>query len=113
MALSFRVRHAWLPSASGSRSTIDLLGPGWTLFVGAAGAAWARAAASVAAAAPCTVRRLEPVTAHALGVRGDGALLVRPDGVPVGAWSTIAGLAELPRAMARPDTLPALDLAVA
>ena len=109
--LGGRVRHAWLPSASGRRSTLDLLGPGWTLFVGAAAPAWERAAASTAA--PCTVRRLEPVTARALGVLGDGALLVRPDGVPVGAWSTIAGLSELPRARAHPGTAPALDLAVA
>ena len=109
--LGGRVRHAWLPSASGRRSTLDLLGPGWTLFVGAAAPAWERAAASTAA--PCTVRRLEPVTARALGVLGDGALLVRPDGVPVGAWSTIAGLTELPGACAHPGTAPALDLAVA
>jgi hypothetical protein len=33
--------------------------------------------------------------------------------VPVGAWSTIAGLPELRRALARPGTVPALDLAVA
>ena len=92
-------------------STLDLLGPGWTLFVGGAAPAWERAAASTAA--PCTVRRLEPVTARALGVLGDGALLVRPDGVPVGAWSTIAGLTELARARAHPGTAPALDLAVA
>jgi putative polyketide hydroxylase len=111
--LGGRVRHAWLPSATGSRSTIDLLGPGWTLFVGAAGPGWARVAASASSAVPCTVRRLDPVTAHALGVRGDGALLVRPDGVPVGAWSTIAGLGELARALARPGTVPALDRAVA
>ncbi len=109
--LGGRVRHAWLPSASGHRSTLDLLGPGWTLFVGAAGPAWERGAASTGA--PCTVRQLEPVTARALGVRGDGALLVRPDGVPVGVWSTIAGLADLPRALAHPGTAPALDLAVA
>jgi hypothetical protein len=111
--LGGRVQHAWLPSASGPRSTLDLLGPGWTLFVGAGAPAWKRAVASASAAVPCTVRRLEPVTARALGLRGDGALLVRPDGVPVGAWSTIAGLPELRRALARPGTVPALDLAVA
>jgi len=111
--LGGRVQHAWLPSASGPRSTLDLLGPGWTLFVGAAATAWERAVASAAAAVPCTVRRLEPVTARALGLRGDGALLVRPDGVPVAAWSTVAGLPELRRALARPGTVPALDLAVA
>ncbi len=109
--LGGRVPHAWLPSASGHRSTLDLLGPGWTLFVEAAGPSWERGAASTGA--PCTVRQLEPVTARAIGVRGDGALLVRPDGVPVGVWSTIAGLAELPGALARPGTAPALDLAVA
>jgi hypothetical protein len=34
------------------------------------------------------------VTARAIGVRGDGALLARPDGVPVGLWSSSAGAPE-------------------
>ena len=32
--LGGRIAHAWLPAASGRISTLDLLGPGWTLFTG-------------------------------------------------------------------------------
>ena len=32
--LGGRVAHAWLPSSSGTVSTLDLLGAGWTLFTG-------------------------------------------------------------------------------
>ena len=38
--LGGRLAHAWLPSASGRVSTLDLLGPGWTLFTGPVAAAW-------------------------------------------------------------------------
>ncbi len=48
---------------------------------------------------PLTVNALDPVTARTLGVRGDGALLARPDGVPVAVWASSRGADELPRAM--------------
>ena len=32
--LGGRLAHAWLPSTGTRRSTLDLLGPGWTLFTG-------------------------------------------------------------------------------
>jgi putative polyketide hydroxylase len=90
--LGGRLTHAWLPSPSGRRSTLDLLGPGWTLFTGPSRSAWD--AAGSATRAPLTVRSLDAVTARAIGVRGDGALLARPDGVPVGLWSSSAGAPE-------------------
>jgi putative polyketide hydroxylase len=88
--LGGRVTHAWLPAASGRVSTLDLLGSGWTLF---AAPGW-RGRPSPSRA-PVTVRPLDAVTARALGLRCDGAVLVRPDGVPVAAG---AGL--IPEALA-------------
>ena len=45
--LGGRIAHAWLPAASGRVSTLDLLGPGWTLFTGPTRAAWDAAGARV------------------------------------------------------------------
>ena len=53
------------------RSTLDLLGPGWTLF---AGPRWT-GSERVPSPAPVTTCVLDAVTARALGLRGDGALL--------------------------------------
>jgi putative polyketide hydroxylase len=109
--LGGRVAHAWVPTASGRRSTLDLLGPGWTVFTGGDGRAWGRAGSS--SGAPCCVRELDAVTARALGLRGDGALLVRPDGVPVAAWPSTAGVSGLRPALPQPSFRPGRDLAVA
>jgi hypothetical protein len=88
--LAGRMPHAWLPGSD--RSTLDLVGPGLTLF--ATGTSrWRRTAAGLDTAVPLVVRGLDAVTARALGVLGTGALLVRPDGVPVGAWPTDADAA--------------------
>ncbi|HEY1275919.1 MAG TPA: FAD-dependent monooxygenase [Thermoleophilaceae bacterium] len=73
-----RIPHVWLASGGGRVSTLDLLGPGLTLF---AGPRWA-AATSVSARAPVTVRRLDAISARAMGVSADGALVARPDGRP-------------------------------
>jgi Aromatic-ring hydroxylase, C-terminal len=74
------------------------MGPGLTLITGPARSGWRRAAGSVAGP-PLTVHELDPVTAGALGIRGDGALLVRPD-ARAGWWPHGA------------DALPALRDAV-
>ncbi|MDW5598825.1 FAD-dependent monooxygenase [Conexibacter stalactiti] len=85
--LGGRIPHAW--TAAG-RSTLDLLGDGLTLFTAPDGERrWQAAAAATSAATthpapPLAVRALDAVTAAALGVRGDGALLVRPDAQPAG-----------------------------
>jgi putative polyketide hydroxylase len=85
--LGGRIPHAWLPSGGGGRvSTLDLLGPGLTLLTGPDAAAWEAAAASVPGPVPVAVRRLEEIPARAMGIRGGGALLARPDGSPTGWW---------------------------
>ena len=65
-------------------STLDLLGPGLTLFTGPDTAALDAAAAG---GPPVTVRPLDAISARALGIRGRGALLVRPDGAPARLWA--------------------------
>jgi 2-polyprenyl-6-methoxyphenol hydroxylase-like FAD-dependent oxidoreductase len=81
--LGGRIAHAWLSGESGRTSTLDLLGDGLTLFTGPDAGAWHPAAAGP----PVTVRRIDALTARALGIARTGALLVRPDGVPAALWS--------------------------
>jgi 2-polyprenyl-6-methoxyphenol hydroxylase-like FAD-dependent oxidoreductase len=80
--LGGRIPHTWLPGESRRVSTLDLLGDGLTLFTGPGGTT---AAPPAPAAAPVTVRRLDAITARALGILGGASLLVRPDGVPATA----------------------------
>ena len=74
----------WVRAGGGRVSTLDLLGPGLTLFTGPDHAARERGAAG---GPPVTVRRLDAVSARAIGIRGRGALLVRPDGTPARLWT--------------------------
>jgi len=76
--LGGRITHQWLPGESGRRSTLDLLADGLTRFTGPGEGGWSTRRGSP----PVTVRRLDAITARALGILGDAALLVRPDGVP-------------------------------
>jgi hypothetical protein len=85
--LAGRIPHAWLPGSD--TSTLDLVGTGLTLFTTGT-SRWRRAAAELDASVPVVVRDTDAVTARTLGVVGTGALLVRPDGVPVGLWRTDA-----------------------
>ena len=81
--LGGRIRHAWLPDRQ--TSTLDLVGSGLTLL--AAGASdWRHAAARAKTAAPLALHELDAVTARTIGVLTSGAVMVRPDGVPVGLW---------------------------
>jgi 2-polyprenyl-6-methoxyphenol hydroxylase-like FAD-dependent oxidoreductase len=72
-----RVPHAWVRRDGRRVSTLDLLGPGFTVLAGDRGAAWDTSAAYGSA------RLGVPITVHhvgsKLGLAPDGALLVRPD----------------------------------
>ena len=86
--LSGRIPHAWIGSGTQRVSTLDLVGPGLTLFT--------RADAPRAevegerGGAPMTVRELPPPAADALGIGPGESLLVRPDGVPAGRTADLA-----------------------
>ena len=88
--LGGRIAHVWVPSAGTRVSTLDLLGPGLTLFTGPDSAA---SQAPVNGGPPVTVRALDAISARSIGIRGRGALLVRPDGAPAGLWNDGASAA--------------------
>jgi 2-polyprenyl-6-methoxyphenol hydroxylase-like FAD-dependent oxidoreductase len=81
--LGGRLAHAWLPE-SPCQSTIDLVGPGLTLLTGPDAGGWDKAAEQLDI--PTEVHILDAMTARAVGLLPTGALLARPDGVPVGSW---------------------------
>ena len=78
-----RIAHAW--TAPGT-STVDLFGGGRTLFTGPGESAWS-ALAPGAPGAPVRVQALSAPAARTLGITGRGAVMVRPDGVPLGCWT--------------------------
>ncbi len=98
--LGDRIGPVWVPVLAGRVSTLDLLGDGLTLFTGPQSGRWESGAASAPGSLPVAVRRLDAITARALGIRIGGALLTRPDGAPAGWWSSSA------------DAVPGLHAAV-
>jgi len=90
--LGGRIPHAWLEGVVGDdrrTSTLDLPGPGLTLLTAGAPEPWQRAAAALAL--PVSVDEIGANVGRAIGLNPDGgALLVRPDGVPLGTWWTSA-----------------------
>ncbi len=78
--LAGRIPHHWLPTEPGEISTLDLIGDGLTRLVSRDDLA---ARARPTAGPPVRSRRVDPVTAAALGADRPGGLLVRPDGLPV------------------------------
>ena len=90
--LGGRVGHAWVdapsPDGAARRSTIDLVGPGLTLLVGPDAEA-SPDKPTRAGSPPITTTRLPRAAARAIGISPTGAVLVRPDGVPIGSWWTV------------------------
>lgn len=82
-----RVPHAWVVDGARRVSTLDLLGPGFTLFTGDDDAAWSDAAVRTATAAGVSIsvqrigsaRDVDGAWAVATGLAPHGALLIRPD----------------------------------
>ena len=86
-----RVPHVWVHSDGRRVSTLDLIGPGFTLFTGPSGADWVAAADAVSATAQVAIivrsisatgelRDIDGQWAQLTGLSADEALLVRPDG---------------------------------
>ncbi|MCV7401121.1 FAD-dependent monooxygenase [Mycobacterium fragae] len=73
-----RVPHAWVHQAGRCVSTLDLVGPRFTLFTEDDSAAWSDAAGRVSKAMGVSIDVHSIGTAFA-GLASDGALLVRPD----------------------------------
>ncbi|EUA65740.1 2,4-dichlorophenol 6-monooxygenase domain protein [Mycobacterium xenopi 4042] len=79
-----RVPHAWVYRDGKRVSTLDLVGSGFTLFIGDDGAAWSDAAVSASRGVPISVQRIgtgvdvDGTWAAVTGLTRAGALLVRP-----------------------------------
>ena len=85
-----RVPHAWVRRDRQRVSTLDLLGPGFTLFTGDGGERWSTAAASASETLGV------PINVHRIGANGN---TVDPDG----AWAAVTGLAPDGALLVRPD----------
>jgi putative polyketide hydroxylase len=85
-----RVPHAWVQHGGQRMSTLDLLGPGFTLLTGDDGDRWIETAAAASASLGI------PIAVHRVGCAGDA---LDPDGV----WAQITGLAPGGALLVRPD----------
>lgn len=78
-----RLPHVWTNHDHATVSTLDLLGPWFTMIAGSAGSCWEAALSGVAGDVPnraFVVGRDLDLDAERLGIGTTGAVLVRPDG---------------------------------
>ncbi|MFI9616482.1 FAD-dependent monooxygenase [Streptomyces sp. NPDC052023] len=82
-----RLAHAWIEHRGTPASTLDLLGPGFTLLTGPDGDPWVRVLEKCRSAVPARALVIgddiaDPTGAclPLFGIGSDGAVLVRPDG---------------------------------
>jgi putative polyketide hydroxylase len=81
--LNGRMPHAWVwPGVS----TLDLLGPGFTVLTGPEGPAWRQAAGESGSTAPIGVQPIGREAADVVGIGDRGAVLVRPDAQVAARW---------------------------
>ncbi|HEY4453390.1 MAG TPA: FAD-dependent monooxygenase [Pseudonocardiaceae bacterium] len=104
-----RAPHVWVRRGAEQISTIDLAGPGFALLTGPDGQTWVNAAQELDIAAyrigpGAEIDDPEDRWLAEVGIKSDGALLVRPDGIM--AWRSMepaadptTTLAEILRAM--------------
>jgi 2-polyprenyl-6-methoxyphenol hydroxylase-like FAD-dependent oxidoreductase len=81
--LGDRVRHAWVRPGV---STLDLLGPGYTLLTGPDGSPRHRDPAELNGRVPLDIHAVDEAAAATLGIGRHGAVLLLPDGNPVAGW---------------------------
>ena len=86
--LGGRVTHTWV-DAETSTSTIDLVGHGLTLLVGP-DVPTTYDGPTPLGRPPVTTAALPRHAARALGLGPSGAVLLRPDGVPIASWGVAA-----------------------
>jgi 2-polyprenyl-6-methoxyphenol hydroxylase-like FAD-dependent oxidoreductase len=103
--LGGRIPHRWLPGAPAS--TVDVLGPGLTVFTGPRRRCWDAAVAAMSGSLPVTVRALDAMTARGMGIPDGGALMTRPDGRPAGWWAAGDEAAALHEAVSRSTEMAA------
>jgi putative polyketide hydroxylase len=114
--LGVRLPHVLLNRDGARRSTLDMLGTGFTLFAGSAGQQWCAAARQAARDAGIRIdchqlRDGDGEPTSVLGIEHDGALLVRPDGFTTWRWERAVPDAEsalrdvLTRLLRRPGNL--------
>jgi putative polyketide hydroxylase len=85
-----RVPHAWVQHGGKRVSTLDLLGPGFTLLTADGGDRWIETAAAASSSLGI------PIAVHRVGPAGDA---LDPDG----AWAQVTGLAPGGALLVRPD----------
>ncbi|MBV8290952.1 MAG: FAD-dependent monooxygenase, partial [Mycobacterium sp.] len=91
--LGTRAPHAWVQGDGPQVSTLDLLGPDFTLFIGSAGRPWTTAADAVSKSLGVSI------DVRSIGARDIGADFRDVDG----RWAELTGLAPDAALLVRPD----------